>query len=233
MSPQISEPLRIALVAEGPTDKIVIQAAVTQLLGDRHFVLQQLQPEESLAFGPLGTGWGGVYQWCRQAVKRAGGQLRNDPLFHSYDMLILHLDGDVADKKYSDAGIAETINDLPCYEQCPPASATTDKLRTVLLRWAGETQIPPRTTLCTPSKSSEAWVLFALFPSDPASTSGNIECFADPQSRLSQQPQKIRIRKTVPDYRNRLNDFVSAWTAVRSQLSEAERFSVDFLATVP
>lgn len=47
-------------LAEGPTDKVVIGAAIRNLLGDIPFILRQLQPEESIAFlGPThGAGWG-------------------------------------------------------------------------------------------------------------------------------------------------------------------------------
>ena len=45
----MSEVLRVAVVAEGPTDRIVLEAAIAHLLGDRPFVLRQLQPEESVA----------------------------------------------------------------------------------------------------------------------------------------------------------------------------------------
>ncbi|MBI4679364.1 MAG: hypothetical protein HY748_17450 [Elusimicrobia bacterium] len=234
MAFQTSEPLRVALVAEGPTDKIIIQAAISQLLGNRRFVLRQLQPEESVAFGAKGTGgWGGVYYWCRQAVGRAGGALRDDLLFLSFDLLVLHLDGDVAGGRYSDAGITEETGDLPCVQPCPPASSTTDRLRAVLLRWAGETRIPPRTVLCTPSKSMEAWVLAALFPTDGAVVCGGLECLPDPEGRLGQQPKKIRVHKTVSDYRRRMADISKAWGNLRASLTEADRFSSEFLAAIP
>ena len=42
----MSEALRIALVAEGPTDKIVIEAALRAILGSRSFMLKQVFPEE-------------------------------------------------------------------------------------------------------------------------------------------------------------------------------------------
>lgn len=54
--------LRIALVAEGPTDCIVIEAALNSFL-TRPFILTQLQPEDFQAlggFGATGAGWGGV-----------------------------------------------------------------------------------------------------------------------------------------------------------------------------
>ena len=49
----MAESLRIALVAEGPTDRIVIEAALKAILGERTFVLTQLQPEGSIAFGSI------------------------------------------------------------------------------------------------------------------------------------------------------------------------------------
>ena len=64
----MSDRLRIALVAEGPTDRIVIEAALRSTLGSRPFVLNQFQPVGSVAFGPMGSGWSGVYRWCQQAV---------------------------------------------------------------------------------------------------------------------------------------------------------------------
>lgn len=87
----MSELLHIALVAEGPTDRIVLEAVIKAILNNRPFVLNQLQPEGSLAFGELGAGWSGVYRWCKQSVKRGSGRLSNDRLvFNLYDILILH-----------------------------------------------------------------------------------------------------------------------------------------------
>ena len=68
----MSNPLRVAVVAEGPTDKIVIEAVIFRIFGDRAFILRQLQPEESEAFTPLGTGWGGVYRKGADSVRTLG-----------------------------------------------------------------------------------------------------------------------------------------------------------------
>jgi len=178
----MSEPLRVALVAEGPTDRTVIQAALRAALPARPFVLQQLQPEGSLAFGPLGAGWTGVYRWCRQAAKRGAGRLGSDfLLFQNYDLLILHLDADVAGMEYGHGSIVPAAGDgpLPCERPCPPVRDTTDLLRAVLLSWCGEMAVPPRTVICMPSKSTEAWVVAALFPDDRAVRIA-IECLANP-----------------------------------------------------
>ena len=59
--------LRVALIAEGPTDAVVIGAALKALL-PRSFTLTQLQPEPTLP--KLGTGWGGVLRWCLEFAQR-------------------------------------------------------------------------------------------------------------------------------------------------------------------
>lgn len=100
----MSEPLRIALIAEGITDYDVIGATVASMLHGRSFNLKLLQPEESVAFtgsghaGEFGGGWKGVYRWCRQAAARSEGHLRDDPLFLTYDLLLIHLDADVGNR---------------------------------------------------------------------------------------------------------------------------------------
>lgn len=228
----MSEALRVALVAEGPTDKIVLEAALASMLDGRPFILRQLQPEESAPFGQVGTGWIGVYRWCRQAVARSGGALRNDVLYLAYDALLLHLDADVAEKSYRDGSIDETVLDLPCVQPCPPPSATTNPLRHVLLRWLGESSPPPRTVLCTPSKSMEAWVVAALFPNDLAVSRG-IECWPNPEQRLGQQPKELRHRKNQRDYQNQAQALTIAWPRLSSTLDEARRFQGEFLAALP
>jgi hypothetical protein len=230
----MSDPLRVALVAEGPTDRIVIEAALRAMLPDRPFVLRQLQPEGSLAFGELGGGWTGVYRWCRQAAARGRGRLADDALlFENYHLLLLHVDADVAGKRYSDGSVTPQSGDeaLPCERPCPPASATTNALRSVLLSWCGEAAVPARTVICMPSKSTEAWVVAALFPHDLAMKRG-IECFPDPQSRLGQQPKSRRIRKRQADYQGIADRLEEAWPrlAAHGELSEAHRFQADFLA---
>lgn len=52
---------RIALVAEGPTDFVIIEAALKAIL-QRPFVLNQLQPE------PTRPEMGGRLGWCIQMV---------------------------------------------------------------------------------------------------------------------------------------------------------------------
>ncbi|MBM3887848.1 MAG: hypothetical protein FJ388_01845 [Verrucomicrobia bacterium] len=229
----MSEPLRIALVAEGPTDRVVIMSALRAILGNRAFIVKQLQPEGSLVFGETGAGWAGVYRWCRQSAARGAGRLGGDALvFQNYDLLILHLDACVAGEEYSYGNISPRLEDgvLPCEQPCPPADATTNALRLVLLTWCGETSWPARVVVCMPSKNMEAWVVAALFPNDMAVKSG-IECFPTPETRLAQQPKRLRFRKRTQDYEDRSEKLKEAWPRLVAPgaLGEALRFQCEFL----
>lgn len=233
----MSEPLRVALVGEGPTDGVVIEAALRAMLDDRPFVLKQIFPEGSNSFGAMGTGWVGVYRWCHQSAKRGDGRLSNDALvFQNFDILVLHLDTDVAGFEYADGSLTVEATDgaLPCELPCPPPNDTTNQLRTVLLSWCGETLVPPRTVICMPSKSTEAWVVALLFPNDIAVQQG-IECYPNAEGRLGQQPVARRLRKRKRDYTERAEHFTSEWSRIAEEnsLGEANRFQTEFLAAVP
>lgn len=137
----------------------------------------------------MGTGWVGVYKWCHAVAKRRGGKLSGDQMIFgvgNYRVLVLHLNGDVAGFEYADGSLVPLPTDgaLPCARVCPPPSDSTNELRKVLLSWCGEEKMPPKTVVCMPSKSSEAWVVASLFPNDRAVGQG-IECYANPESRLA------------------------------------------------
>lgn len=75
-----------------PTDKLAA-------LLPRSFVLTLIQPEPTRP--ELGGGWCGVLKWCREFQRRGYGALEDDPTL-LFDVMILHLDADVADKSYAD-----------------------------------------------------------------------------------------------------------------------------------
>ena len=224
--------------AESTVNKLVIHAAIKSLLGERRFILRLLQPEESLPFEPStappsqGKGWGGVYLWCEGVRRRNEGRLDGDLLFSGYDILVMHLDADVAGKKYTDYEIEDSVGDLPCDEKCPPPTATTNRLRSVLLRWLGEPETPAKTVLCTPSKSCETWVIAALFPNDPVMIRKGWECHPQPETRLGTKPKALRVAKTKAGYEVVQEKITAAWPRLRAELSEARRFSDDFVAAV-
>ena len=205
----MSDPLRIAVAAEGPTDALVLEAILSALLPDEEFEFQTLQPEGSLAFGAnpftnTGSGWAGVYRWTRQAAAEGGESVTGCSVFSHHDLLIVQLDADVAHKTYQSANISDSpFQDLPCHQPCPPANATTDALQAVLLGWLGEDTCPERVVLCTPSKSIETWILAAIRPDNPVVSRDDWECNLNPAGQLQTLPKAVRFRKSITDYKRR------------------------------
>lgn len=235
----MSEPLRIAVVVEGPTDAIVLEAVVSALLPGREFVRDTLQPEGSAAFGDgafgsTGGGWPGVCRWCRQAAEEGQGTVSGSAALFSHHVLIVHLDADVAGKTYAGGNIRDAPrDDLPCEEPCPPADGTTNALRTVLMGWLGEQECPPRVTLCIPSKSTEAWVVAAVWPDNDLVQRCDWECRDDPGAQFRALPRKWRFDKRPSDYGRKQSEMERGWQAVYERLAEAARFGEELLASIP
>lgn len=232
----MSEPLRIAAAVEGPTDAIVLRAALNCFLRNKaDFVFETLQPEGSVAFGSTaGTGWGGVYRWARQSAKEGGGSVSGSTALSFHDLLIVQVDADVAGKTYASASILDPpCQDLPCQQPCPPPNNTTNALRTVILRWLGEARCPAQVVLCTPSQSIETWVIAAVWPGNLIIRRGNWECHQNPEGQLGALPLRQRFRKAVGDYRDRQEQITLAWPNLSATLTEAARFETEFLAAHP
>lgn len=226
--------LRIALVAEGLTDQVVIEAALRTLLTGP-FVLTLLQPEPTRDWA--GEGWCGVFKWCREVAGRGARSLETDPTLAGFDLFVIHVDADVASFNYADGGPAldieaATLPDagLPCDMPCPPAEDSVDALRTRIHAWLGTTATGARTVLCVPSKSTDAWMAAALFDDGHALLQG-LECNADLD--LSIQPLATRVRKKRREYQKRQQQITSSWARVRDRCSQADRFSNDVKAACP
>jgi len=239
----MSDLLRIGFVAEGPTDFVVLNAAVRSLLGDVDFTPTLISPlvDQSLA-AQTGGGWAKAYLWCRQMLKDAGGDARASGLFKQHEILVIQVDADVADKKYTDdQRITDPPQDLPlhlpcdkpCKTPCPRPREITNALRSVILGWLNETAMPPQTVVCVPSRSIETWVLVALFPDDPTAVRTNIECRRDCEVRLKTHGLIKSGQKLIKAYKANENAMVAAWGAVRERCAEADRFSEEFVALIP
>ena len=232
----MSEPLRIAASVEGPTDVIVLEAVLKALLPDADFEFQTLQPEGSAAFGSasfgiMGAGWVGVYRWSRQAAREGGGSVSGSSVLSNHDVLIVHVDADVASETYDSGSIQDApCDDLPCEAPCPLPDKTTNALRAVVLNWLGERGCPPRIVLCTPSKSIEAWVLAAVWPEGNVVQRDDWECRRNPEGQLAALPIHQRFRKHVGDYRRKQSEIEAAWQNVSARLTEAARFESELLA---
>lgn len=232
--------LRIALVAEGPTDQIVIDAALKAIVG-RPFVLTLLQPETSDPLGgagPLGGGWGGVYQWCRQLVSMQYSVSQN-PSLAGFDLVLLHVDADVAGMSYADAGIYDGRTDLPCERACPPAEDSVNALREAVLGWIDLTPaagLPDRWVCCVPSKCTEAWIVAALYGATGDEILEGLECSLVLENWLSRRPKREgkiikwkdqKYRKIKPAYRGVANRVTDNWGIVRDLCPQSIRFDDD------
>ena len=235
----MSEPLRIAVAVEGPTDAIVIRAILDSLIVSTEFEFQTLKPEGSAAFGSspfgqTGVGWGDVYRWSRQAALEGGGSVSGSSALAFHDVLIVQVDADVASKTYSSTSIQDApYQDLPCEKPCPPPERTTNALRRVILNWLGEHTCPPRVVLCTPSKSIEAWVLAAIWPENPVIRRKDWECRDNPEEQLGALPKPRRFKKRPEDYRSKQSEIAAAWPNVSARLTEATRFETELRAAFP
>ncbi|HEX4948535.1 MAG TPA: hypothetical protein VFZ34_17810, partial [Blastocatellia bacterium] len=68
-------------------------------------------------------------------------------------------------------------------------------------------------------------------PNDKSMKQG-IECYPNPEGRLSQQPKTKRLRKKRRDYEERARQIEEAWPQIVKILvaGEAHRFQTEFLA---
>lgn len=220
----MSDP-RIALVAEGDTDYVVIHAALKAIL-QRPFLLDLLQPEPSRP--RLGSGWSGVFKWCQEFRQRAAPSIEADPTLSDYDLVIVHIDADVAEMSYADCGdtvlkAAVNLHALPCSLPCPPASNTVANMEAVLLSWLGIQATGAKSIFCIPSKATEAWLSAAILPNNHALLQG-LECNLKVEAGLAILPKKLRIRKSVRVYRDLAEVVTSQWGAVKQLCTQANLF---------
>lgn len=225
--------LRIALVAEGPTDYEIIKAALQAFL-PRSFVMTTLQPEATRPV--MGTGWGGVLKWCHAAGQRHAGPLHLDPTLAGFDLLIVHLDADVAGKQYADCGPA-AVSDaqtfgwaaLPCAQPCPPVTATCARLEITLDSWLCPATKGQRALYCVPAQSSGTWLAAAVLPADHALLV-DAQCDERVESDLAQLPLFQRIKKTTLEYRRHSARVCERWHEVKRLCSQAQHFEQTVLA---
>lgn len=227
--------LRIALVAEGPTDYVILEAALKAFLG-RDFVLTQLQPEATKP--EMGSGWGGVLKWCNQVSKRHAGPVGQEPTLVGYDLLIIHLDVDVSTFQYGDCGaevdqLANSLNwgVLPCVQPCPPVIDTCNTLSTVVQSWLGHASVGGGSVLCFPAQSSGTWLAAATLGTGHALLV-NAECNTGVEARLQTLPLAQRIKKKPREYRKHAPALIANWQQVKTICSQAQAFERDVLNAI-
>lgn len=214
----MSEPLRVGLVCEGPTDKIVLEALLGEIV-DRDVVVALLQPTEEAIGGrgdSHGLGWRGVRGWCHD--HSAGAAITLDDLLSQHALVIIHLDGDVAREP-----------DVQCARPCPPAQHTADALRALVLSDLGLTVSPPRLVITTPMDATEAWLLPILRGVDWA------ECVPDPAAQFIGGTPKLmnqQRKKQTRRYRDEVSNIRAHWRRALP-LSQLERFVREVQRALP
>jgi hypothetical protein len=224
--------LRIALVAEGPTDAVILEAALKAILQEP-FILTQLQPEATRP--DTGTGWGGVVKWCHRLSQRHQGSTEQDPTLIDFDLLIIHLDVDVStfDYRHCGANLSQLAQEcswecLPCAEPCPPVEGSCNALRNVLESWLAPSKPGAGTVLCLPAQSSGTWLASAVLPTDHRLLD-RAECNLQVESGLEQLPKNQRIKKKKREYQLKAPLITSNWHAIKSVCSQASVFESEVL----
>ncbi len=239
----MSDPLRIALVAEGDMEREVLTEALKVILAPRTFVLTQLQPETTLP-NLRGNGWGGVLKWCAQlaaASPGAGQALEDDPTLSTFDGIVLQLDADVATFAYHQLRPALTDEQvtqrgwlpLPCATAAPPPSLDEDALFAVLQSWLKPAVPGKRTVVCIPAMNTGAWQAAALLPSDDPLRPGLESCL-DIEARLQRLPLHLKVDKKMRASRLRAAAAVGRhWHSVTQHCSRAQAFDRAVRAAFP
>ncbi|OAD19454.1 hypothetical protein THIOM_004909 [Candidatus Thiomargarita nelsonii] len=191
--------LTIGLVAEGPTDSLLLGALIDMLLrGKHHYIEIQPKPSKTGAFGEYGGGWHGVRAWC-QTLAKDSQKLKAH--FEPLDMLIIHIDADVARE-----------NEINCAMPCPPAQDTCEALAQQVMNWLGHSVTEDKLVLCIPADNTEAWILAAHDTQTTyhAPPDKPLECVQKPDMIISNQrykkPRRLlrtkegKPKKTKRDY---------------------------------
>jgi len=226
--------LRIALVAEGPTEREVLKAALDAILSPRTFELIQLQPE--ITQPKFGGGWGGVLKWCKDVAKRHHGPLSEDPTLAGFDAIVLHLDADVAGFSYAGVGFGDDQIEvhwlgLPCANPCPPETAAASALHAVLLSWLHPAWPGPTCIVWLPAMNTGSWIAAATLPAGHPLLA-DLECRLDIEVQLAQLPLRQRFRKTRADVLRAALRITANWPQVAERCSRARQLAGDTLTAL-
>ena len=237
----------IGIVAEGPRDYDMLVRLIDSITGEEHHY-QRIQPQPD-ADGELGNGWKGVWKWCethREYLK---------DYFYSIsprlDMLIIHMDGDVARKEkevhchcktvYCDlygnthplkcSGLIkkECSIKMPCRLHEPSPQGYASFLKEFLEKQTGADDELPICFL-TPCDSTDTWIVAACEERE------QYESIDDPwESVICHAPcycgvhMRNRPKKSSRPYNELISIVERNWSSVRKRCPQAEAFTNDVL----
>ena len=167
----------IGIVSEGPTDHMVLKAAIDRITGEENRYLS-LQPEPDM-MGRYGNGWKGVWRWCKETDSVNMLMQEVQP---GIDAIVIQMDGDVIRKeKESHCLCGSTVCEdkgkvFPLYcekakdEKCPvelPCESHENGIRgrvnqgvSILTMAIGKADMT-HISIVIPCDSTDAWVVAA------------------------------------------------------------------------
>ncbi len=236
--------MTIGIVAEGTSDKIIIEALIGHLVPGEHVFLS-LQPLRDIAEkGDPSNGWKGVRQWCFENLAQTGltlDEFLSTEEGRPIDLLIIHLDAGVAWERDLQEGIEPPFDAPDAATLCAPIGNADAHLRRIAARWLNASEpLSPKLVFAIPAEDMETWVFAALFPDDPLCAAMDFECFhashQRPGFKLSLPKYNVLTRtstgiiKSVRVYRNLAPSVIENWHYARAKCAQAEQFHFDLSA---
>ena len=114
---------KVAIVCEGPADRVILEAILDNYFDD--YEPMAIQPPTTLGggnAGGFGGGWKGVKNWSESEVRARGG-LDNVAILENSDLIIIQVDADVA-----------TAPEIGLEQPCPPSSGNSNEVRNLILQ---------------------------------------------------------------------------------------------------
>ena len=232
--------MKIGTIVEGSTDRLLLKAIIDHIYPGQH-TYHDLQPaDRGETFGERGSGWKGVRRFCFDVHQQLNNTLSNFIVDYAFDLLVIHVDADIANESDLQDGIDEPIIDVS--QSCPPVYPTVIKSRQVIMKWlqVEEDQLPPQVIFAIPAQDSEHWVFATLFPDDEMCKESKYECVHEhhqrPAYKLSLQKygsivrrKKGKLKKSILRYRLILPDVVAGWRDACKICTQAQLFTDELL----
>ena len=229
----------IGIVSEGPTDHMVLKAAIDRITGEENRYLS-LQPEPDM-MGRFGNGWKGVWRWCKET---ASINMLMQEVQPAIDAIVIQMDGDVIrkekeahclckstaceDKRKVFPLYCEKVKDekcpveLPCESHENGIKGRVDHGVSILTAAMGEADMT-HISIVIPCDSTDAWVVAAYDDID------DVESLVDPWKNIIAKKKhyhgiRVRDKKNTYTYKSFSEKVVDQWSAVKEKCRTAMLF---------
>lgn len=159
--------VKIRVIAEGPTDQLVIRELANAYAAGQsglHFRLDFVDEQPSTD-RTSGGGWEMVYKWClanppseREAIYFGGGLFANDMTDLSCHALLIHMDSDICEK----IGDKTNVSPVPTINSTPAVRGAFIKEVIEGWLWTGQTPRRGIYIIAPAVEATEAWLVAGL-----------------------------------------------------------------------